>query len=68
MSVNNQNIHKYFVKNPDQYAMIFLLCGIGIGIFVTYPVVGSHPIRWGIFFIILAIVGFIWGSRQKTSK
>jgi hypothetical protein len=61
----NQNILKYFSKNPDQNALIHLLGGIGIGLFIAYPVAGIHPVRWGIFFISMAVVGYIWAGRQK---
>lgn len=38
---------KYFKAHPRVNALAHLLIGVGIGILVTYPMVGVHPLRWG---------------------
>lgn len=57
---------KYFSKNPDQNAFVHLLGGVGIGFLLAYPVVGEHPIRWGLLFLLMALVGLIWAGTQKV--
>ncbi len=54
---------KYFGKYPNYNALIHVIGGIGIGFLLTYPLAGSHPIRWGVAFIILSIVGHWWAGR-----
>jgi hypothetical protein len=61
-----KNAMKYFSKNPDQNAFVHLMGGVGLGFLLAYPVVGEHPVRWGGFFVGLAVVGLIWAGTQKT--
>lgn len=42
---------------------VFIM-GIGLGALLTYPIFGSHPVKWGIAFI---IVGLIWYFVQKKN-
>lgn len=43
-----------FFKNHVVYnAITHLVIGIGIGILVTYPLVGIHPLRWGLGFLVV---------------
>lgn len=44
---------------------IHFIGGIGIGILLTYPLVGQHPVRWGISFIILAVLGHIYALKAR---
>ncbi len=55
----------YFSKYPSYNGFVHLLGGIGIGILITYPLVGSHPVRWSIVFIGMAVFGH-WWAGQKT--
>jgi len=61
-----KNAMKYFSKYPDQCIFVNLLTGVGLGFMLTYPVVGVHPIRWGLLFLGMGVVGFIWAGLQKT--
>jgi hypothetical protein len=36
-----------------------VIAGIGIGFFLTYTVAGIHPVRWGLVFIGIAILGHL---------
>jgi hypothetical protein len=61
-----KNAMKYFSKYPDQNAFVHLLAGVGFGFLLAYPVVGQHPIRWGLLFVLMAVVGHIWAGSQKV--
>jgi len=50
----------YFKKNPIFSAVVHSLAGIGVGILIASPIAGSHPVRWGLVFIVLAIIGHIY--------
>ncbi|MCL4338880.1 hypothetical protein M1271_04275 [Patescibacteria group bacterium] len=60
-----QNSIKYFEKHIDYNSFIHILGGIGIGVIITYPFIGIHPIRWGLVFIGLAILGHIYAMTGK---
>jgi hypothetical protein len=61
-----KSMMKYFAKYPDQNAFVHLLGGVGIGFLLTYPAAGAHPVRWGLSFIALALVGYLWAGNQKV--
>ena len=60
-----KNIKKYFGKNPMFNGATHVLAGIGVGILITYPWIGIHPVRWGIAFLVLATLGHLWAAMQK---
>lgn len=47
---------KYFSAHPYYNSFIHLLIGIGVGILITYPFVGAHPIRWGVTLVVLGLL------------
>jgi len=55
---------KYFKKHPAYLASVHFIGGLGLGILVARPVFATHPVRWGVAFIVLAVVGhlFAWIS------
>ena len=55
-----KKIKKYFTKHPDYNSIIHLIAGIGLGILITYPIVGSHPIRWAATLFVVAILGHLY--------
>lgn len=55
---------KYFSKYPDFNGLVHILAGIGIGFMLTYPLAGEHPIRWGLTFLTLALIGHIWAATH----
>jgi hypothetical protein len=61
-----KNAMKYFGKHPEENGLIHLILGLGLGFLLTYPVAQSHPIRWGVLFIVMGVVGHIWAGMQKT--
>lgn len=52
-------------KNPVYVALVHAIGGIGIGILITYPLVGSHPVRWGLAFLALSLLGhaYMWVAK-----
>jgi hypothetical protein len=62
----NRNSTKFFSKYPAQNSLVSLLLGVGIGFLLAYPVIGEHPLRWGVLFVIMGLAGFVWAGFQKT--
>ena len=60
----NRQIMKYFGKHPSFNSLVHLLGGIGIGFLLTYPVAGNHPVRWGLAFLDLSVLGHVWALQQ----
>lgn len=61
-----KNLKKYLSKYPDVNGLIHLVLGVGMGILITYPLVGSHPVRWGLLLIALGVIGHIWAATRKV--
>ncbi len=55
---------KYLSKYPKYNAIIHVLGGIGIGFLLAYPVAGSHPVRWGLIFLGLSLIGHLWAGQK----
>lgn len=55
-----QKMQKYFEKHSSYSAVVHLLIGMGIGIFITYPLVGAHPLRWASGFLAVGILGHLY--------
>ncbi len=47
-------------KHPAYIGTIHALGGIGIGILIASPIAGVHPIRWGVAFLVLSILGHLY--------
>lgn len=54
---------KYLGKYPDFNALIHILVGVGVGMLLTYPLAGTHPVRWGLLFLALGGLGHLWAMR-----
>jgi len=50
---------KYFGARPLYCSIVHVIAGIGIGFLLTYTVAGIHPVRWGLVFIGIAILGHL---------
>lgn len=55
----------YGSRHPLHNAVIHLVGGMGLGILLTYPLVGSHPLRWGVVLIALAVLGHGYALMKK---
>lgn len=49
-------ICKYFTKHPHENSMAHLFIGVGVGFLLAYPLAATHPVRWGVVFIVLGLV------------
>lgn len=55
-----KKIESYFKKHPYYNSVVHLLIGAGVGVLVTYPFIGIHPLRWGVGFLILGVLGYLY--------
>jgi hypothetical protein len=51
----------YFKKHIAYTSLIHLIGGIGIGILITYPFAGIHPVRWGVALLAISLLGHLYG-------
>lgn len=63
MEKSLKKIRTYFSRHPDYNGVVHLLAGVGIGFLLTYPLAGSHPVRWGVALIVLSILGHLYALR-----
>jgi len=49
----------YYKNHPIYNALVHLLAGIAIGVLITYPIVGSHPLRWSLILLLVVIAGYL---------
>ena len=56
---------KYFAKHQSFNSWVHFAGGIGVGFLLTYPVAGIHPVRWGVAFILIAVLGHIYAMSEK---
>ncbi|MCL4359808.1 hypothetical protein M1555_00940 [Patescibacteria group bacterium] len=54
----------YMGKNVAFNSLTHLIGGIGIGMLLTYPLAGAHPVRWGLVFIAVALAGHWWAATH----
>lgn len=50
----------FLKKNPTYNAVIHALGGVGVGILIASPVAGTHPVRWGVAFLAISLLGHIY--------
>ncbi len=48
---------KYLGNHVEYNSFVHMIGGVGIGILITYPLVGPHPIRWAVVFLVASILG-----------
>ncbi|MEK7155128.1 MAG: hypothetical protein AAB697_03300 [Patescibacteria group bacterium] len=60
-----KKIGAYFRKHAYYNSAVHVLAGVGIGIFLTYPLVGAHPVRWGGLFLVVALLGHLYPLVKK---
>lgn len=47
-------------KHPAYNGTIHALGGIGVGILIASPIADPHPVRWGIAFLLLSVLGHLY--------
>ena len=50
----------YFKKHIVYCSFVHVIGGIGIGILITYPFAGIHPVRWGVIFLVIGVFGYLY--------
>lgn len=50
----------FFKKHVEFNALTHALGGVGLGIIIASPIAGTHPIRWGIAFLIISLLGHLY--------
>lgn len=53
---------KYFRAHSEFSGIIYVLFGVGLGVLITYPFAGIHPVRFGFLFLALGILGYVWAA------
>lgn len=56
----------YFSRHVFYGQLIHLIGGMGLGILITYPLVGEHPVRWGLALLAVALIGHLapWLNKK----
>jgi hypothetical protein len=56
----------YFKKHIIYTSLVHIIGGIGIGILITYPFAGIHPVRWGLAFLVISLLGYLYAWFAKS--
>ncbi len=56
MLAYGKKVNKYFAKHPAENALAHMCVGLGFGFLLTYPLAGSHPLRWAMTFLVIGLV------------
>lgn len=56
MFLYSKKTTKYLSSHPGENALAHLLFGVGAGFLLTYPLAASHPVRWGVAFLVAGLV------------
>lgn len=51
-----KKVQEYFKAHPYYNSAVHVLIGVGLGILLTYPLVGAHPLRYGLALLGLGAV------------
>jgi hypothetical protein len=49
-------------------ALVNILSGIGIGILLSRPLAGDHPLRWGLAILALSLLGHLYYLAMDTNS
>lgn len=58
-------MHQYFSKHPLYNGLVHMLIGVGLGALLTYPYLGTHPIRWGVALIAIGLLAHLYPLTAK---
>lgn len=61
-------IYKYSRRHPVYNSAVHMLIGVGLGALLTYPIFGSHPVKWGIGLIAVGLLGHLYPLIVKNAK
>ena len=60
-----KKITAYFKKFPSYNSLVHIIIGLGLGVLITYPLVGSHPVRWGLLLLVVGLAGHLYPLMGK---
>lgn len=60
-----KNTINYFKKHVTYNSFVHVVGGIGIGVLIANPIVGIHPLRWGLGLIGLSLLGHLYAAISK---
>lgn len=46
-------------------AFVHVVVGVGVGMLLTYPLAGDHPVRWGVALLVAGVLGHLYPLMQK---
>lgn len=55
-------------KHLNLNTLAYLLAGAGLGILVTYPLAGVHPLRWAGVLLVLSLLVHLYPYFKKNHK
>ncbi|MCL4418597.1 hypothetical protein M1146_00680 [Patescibacteria group bacterium] len=56
----------YFKNHPEYNSLVHAIGGLGVGILIASPIIGPHPVRWGLGLLVLSILGHVYAwSKGK---
>ena len=55
----------FFKKHSTYNATVHVLIGMGLGVLITYPFAGTHPVRVGVAFLIVGLIGHLYPILGK---
>jgi hypothetical protein len=61
-------VEKYFAKHIVFNSAVHILAGVGFGALLVNPIFNPHPVRFGAFFIILAVLGYWYAWDNYKGK
>lgn len=60
-----QKIVKYLKDHPNYNAFLHIFAGMAVGIMMTYPFAGTHPVRWAVALMGVAALGHLYPLFKK---
>lgn len=60
-----KKLSSYFSKHIIFSSSVHVLIGLGLGILITYPFIGSHPLRWGTAILVIGLLGHLYPLMVK---
>lgn len=51
---------KFFRAHPRYNSFVHAVIGMGIGIMITYPIVGPHPVKWGMVLLGVGLIAHLY--------
>jgi len=60
-----KKVTSYFSKHVAYNSFVHVMGGIGIGILIASPIIGSHPVRWGLTFLLISVLGHVYAGYAK---